>query len=496
MNFLRKSLLGAFLVSISLFSFAQENSQTDTTVVITQPEIIELSLIDSSLVRERLANLQKSIPLTYNSITHQFVEYFGFRKASFTKTMLERKNLYFPLYERTLAKYGLPDELKYLSLIESGLNPKAISKAKAVGLWQFMAVTARHDFGVRIDEYVDDRMNPEVATDIACRYLRQLYNAFGDWHLALAAYNTGPGNIKKALRRCGNGSFWKIYNCLPRETRGYVPQFIGIVYMMNHASDHEIFAENIEEPILHDTIQVNAYLNIAKLSEVAQINLENIQKLNPHILKGELPSWTRNFSLKLPSQEMGYFLSNRKMVLDSASRIYIPRAMPADAVLASNQDSVYILDGKLVKNGIVVGKAEEEQEEAQIDDDPEEVVIRRKPKRRVHIVRKGETLYSIADKYDVELYDLKVWNKLRRKNHIEKGQRIVVYTEQAVTSTVAATRSNERKNKFKNRYHRVQSGDTLWNIAHKYGIDSIEKLKRMNGIKNNVLKQGMKIRIG
>ena len=205
MTFKIASVMLLSSVLLCFTSFAQQSSTTavqgptaDTSIVVTQPEVIELPMIDSTLIRSRFAALQKTIPLTYNPISHQFVEYFAFRKPSFTKAMLEKKHLYFPLYEKYLAKYNLPDELKFLSLIESGLNPKAISRAKAGGLWQFMPKTATIDFGLRIDSYVDERFSPERATDAACRYMRQLYNIFGDWELVLAAYNTGPGNGKKA----------------------------------------------------------------------------------------------------------------------------------------------------------------------------------------------------------------------------------------------------------------------------------------------------------
>jgi membrane-bound lytic murein transglycosylase D len=479
----------------SFTSFAQQNTTavqgaTPDTSVIIQPEVIELPSIDSALIRPRLAALQKTIPLTYNTISHQFVEYFAFRKPSFTKAMLERKHLYFPIYEKYLAKYNLPDELKYLSLIESGLNPRAISRAKAGGLWQFMPKTAKVDFGLRIDEYVDERFSPEIATETACRYMRQLYNIFGDWELVLAAYNTGPGNVRRAIARAGGRQgFWGIYNFLPKETRAYVPQYVGILYMMHHANDHEIFAETYESPIAEDTIHVGNYLNLSKLSEFGNMSIENIQKLNPHILKDELPAWTRNFTLKLPADEMAFFKANRKMVMDSAMVRPMPVfvAMKADSV-AVVQDSVYVLDGKLIRNGQVTTAAVVE------DDNVEDVVLHKKPKKHYHHVRKGETLYSIADKYDVEMYDLKVWNHLR-KSTIQKGQKLVVYTEQAVTRTVEYARHEPRKSKLKARYHKVHSGDTLWNIAQKYGIDSIEQLKRMNGIKSNVVRQGQKIRV-
>ena len=228
---------------------------------------------------------------------------------------------------------------------------------------------------------------------------------------------------------------------------------------------------------------------MSRLSEFGNINIENIQKLNPHILKDELPAWTRNFTLKLPADELAFFRANRKMVMDSAMiapHLYV--ISPAES-LAVARDTVYVLDGKLVKNGKVTSTVAVVE-----DDNVEDVVLHKKPKLHHHKVRKGETLYSIADKYDVEMYDLKVWNHLR-KSGIQIGQKLVVYTEQAVTRTVEYARAEPRKSKLKAKYHKVHTGDTLWNIAQKYGIDSIDQLKKMNGIKSNIVKQGQKIRV-
>ncbi|MEY3854458.1 MAG: hypothetical protein RIS68_472, partial [Bacteroidota bacterium] len=185
-------------------------------------------MIDPLLIQQRLKSIEGRIPLVYNVHSHQFVEYFAFKKAAFTQRMLEKRDLYFPLYEKYLKLYNLPDELKYLSLIESGLETKALSNKGAGGLWQFMPYTARGDFGLRVDSFVDERFDPERATEAACKYMRQLYRIFGDWHMVLAAYNTGPGNVKRAIRKCGANNFWGIYNCLPSQTRNYVPQYIAI----------------------------------------------------------------------------------------------------------------------------------------------------------------------------------------------------------------------------------------------------------------------------
>ena len=476
----------------------------DSTAVTTPTPIVleQTWLIDPAIVQPRLLALQNEIPLTYNATIHQFVEYFAYRKPSFTKTMLERKGVYFPIYEKYLKKYGLPDELKYLSLIESGLNPKVISRAGAGGLWQFMPKTARVDFGLRIDQFVDERFDPEAATEAACKYMKQLYRIFGDWHLVLAAYNTGPGNVRRAIRKCNGGqTFWAIYNCLPRETRGYVPQYIGMVYMINHADSHDIFPENIETAIASDTIHVNSFLDLDKLASLSSINLEDIQKLNPHILTHILPRHTRNFTLRLPKNDIAFFRANRQSIIDSATKIqpiFVEMPVQQTEVLASNSND----ERTIVITTPIMGSASSEPkivvEQEVIEDDIEDVVINKKPKKQYYVVRKKDNLTEIADKFDVEIYDIKVWNHLQ-KSMIQPGQKLVIFKEKAVTSQVKYARNNNREKeaikKGKTKFYNVQNGDTLWNISQRYGGISIDKLKKLNGIKGNLVKAGMKIRV-
>lgn len=499
------------LLSVSTFTNAQitagseqQTATTDTATVTIQQVITPEPtwLIDPKTVEPRLGALQKEIPLTYNTVTHQFVEYFAYRKPSFTKTMLERKGVFFPLYEKYLKKYGLPDELKYLSLIESGLNPKVISRAGAGGLWQFMPKTAKLDFGLKMDEYVDERFDPEKATEAACKYMRQLYNIFGDWHLVLAAYNTGPGNVRRAIRKCNGGqTFWSIYNCLPRETRAYVPQYIGILYMMHHADSHDIYAENVETAIPHDTIVLNTYIDLDKFATLSNINLEEIQKLNPQILTHILPARTRNFQLKLPKSEMAFFRENRQSILDSATKIpstLIEKVMQTPGVvLASNknEDTTNTFQQTLAS---IPNETRTVFTREIVEDDMEDVVINKKPKKTTYIVKKKDNLHQIAEHFDVDVYDIKHWNHLANTT-IQPGQKLVIFKESAVSTTVKYARSNQKEkenaSKGKVRFHNVQDGDTLWNISQRYGGISIDKLKKLNGIKNNVVKAGMKLRV-
>ena len=252
------------------------------------------------LLADRLSCLQQTIPLTYNNTVSGFIDYFTVRNRDYTRSMQRKKDLYFPLFERKLAQYNLPDELKYLAIIESALNPRAVSRARAVGLWQFMSGTGRY-MGLHLDWYIDERMDPEKSTDAACRYLKQLYSIFGNWELALAAYNSGPGTVRKAVRRSGyKKSFWEIYPHLPRETRAYVPQYIAIIYAMNYAEHHNLLEVAREEVLPFDTIVVKQFVHFESLAKLTGTCLEDLQKLNPAAHRNALPDNGRAHILKMP----------------------------------------------------------------------------------------------------------------------------------------------------------------------------------------------------
>jgi membrane-bound lytic murein transglycosylase D len=521
MNYLNRSLLRLGLLSavvgLTLTARAETTILLDSTIV-KKDTIAALPTVPDSLLRERLAKLQKDIPLNYHKAVQAYVDYFTFRRASYTKTMLERMPLFFPLYERMLAQYNLPDELKYLSIVESALNPRAISRAGAGGLWQIMPGTGR-DLRLSQDDYVDERMDPVKATEAACKYLRDLYNIFGDWELAMAAYNCGPGAVKRAMRRSGGDSFYTIYEALPKETRGYVPQFVAFTYLMNHASDHGILAENYEYPIPHDTIQVSGYFNLESFAKHSTMALADLQKMNPAITTTILPDYTNRYPLRVPRQQYAYFASRRRAILDSASRI--PGRME-HMLLASAESVRYGNDSmgtwaELGRNPLANAGREETQttlETTQIAvaesaDEPEEdieTVVLRKPRKQTYVVRKGDNLGDIADRFNVELYDLKRWNHLR-STRIQRGQKLVILKEVAETRAERLANQGTSKGRkkaetiakskrYKPRYHRVQDGDTLWNIAQRYDGLTIDRLKKLNNIRSNSLRPGQKLIVG
>jgi membrane-bound lytic murein transglycosylase D len=458
------------------------------------PEVEEIGVnpaISEELLRTRFAKLERSIPLTYHKTSHEFVEYFIYKKTKFTKSMMEKMPLFFPLFEKTLQKHGLPVELKYLSMIESGLNPRALSRVRAGGLWQFMPATGR-EFGLRQDGYIDERFEPVKSTEAACVYLKQLHRIFGDWELALASYNTGPGNVKRAMRRSRGTTFWTIYNVLPRETRSYVPQYVAMNYMMNYGNDHGVYAENPEYIIPNDTIHVNGFIDLAAFCATSGIELEELEKLNPHITKTTLPDQTRDFVLRVPSVKYTYLVSNRDVIMDSCTRRLLPGTMLA-RVDSTRVDS---LGNQIAFPYASVQRNEEEEEGAEVKSSTRVV-----SKKMSHTVRGGETLLSISKKFRVEVAELKKWNHLRKSN-IRKGQRLVVYQDVKQTvkrdSRVLSAKAEPvreeapKRAHTKMRYHTVQQGDTLWTISQRYGLP-LQHLKKANRIRGNDIKPGQKL---
>ncbi len=413
---------------------------------------------DPLIIGDRLSCIEQRIPLVYNDKIHAFINYFTVRDREYTRLMMRRKNLYFPLFEKYLAKYDLPDELKYLAIIESGLNPKAISRARAVGLWQFMSATGRY-YGLNNNWYIDERMDPEKATDAACRYLRDLHRMFNDWELALAAYNTGPGNVRKAIRRSGNKkSFWEIYPFLPRETRSYVPQFVAMIYTMNHLEEHNFFDEGEEMLVRSDTLHVRKFVNFETLASLTGTCVEDLQKLNPSVQHNAIPDMEKTWVMRIPVTAKEQLTDNRVAILDSASR--------------TGRKELEVL-AKAMQGG-TYGR-----------------------ERIVYKVRSGDVLGSIAMRHKVKVSEIKQWNNLR-SDVIRSGQRLNIWvkgdpalavakktsTTAPPVATIATTNVQGQKT------YTVQPGDTLWDISRKFDGLTIEKIKSLNKLPDNKIRAG------
>lgn len=463
---------------------------------------------DEATIQTRLQGLQNIMPLTYNSTVRQFIDFFMVRRPSFTRSMLEKKEFYFPVFEKYLLKYNMPDELKYLALIESGLNPKAVSRASAVGLWQFMSFTGREQ-GLQIDEYFDERMHIEKSTDAACRYLRTLYGMFGDWDLALAAYNSGPGTIRRALRRSGRSDYWDIHSFIPRDTRTYVPQFIAINYMMNYGQSHGISPMNPLYPIDARSFTLNGFVDLKKFAELSNIDYATIQLLNPHIKKDILPSYTRGFELKLPATSIDYVYANSQSILEQASRqIYqTPNTTLASSTVISDPN-MPILNSVAPTNVIsdIETTSQNNTYNQQNSDNyityntPTRVTSSTKQVKKYHKVRRGENLNIVADKHNVSVSELKKWNRLR-SSKILVGQSLAYYTTVRTSSNEGSVSSSKSTSKKvhsainKPIYYTVKRGDTLWSISQRYNGVSVSDIKRLNKISGNTVKVGQRLKI-
>lgn len=427
----------------------------------------EIPVWPDSVYRQRLHELDELSPfkLTYNAPVRSYIDMYAQRKQEQTSRMLGLAQLYFPVFEHALDRYGLPQELKYLAVVESALYPGARSRAAAVGLWQFIIGTGKL-YGLRVDSYVDERCDIYKSTDAACRYLKDLYETFGDWELALAAYNCGPGNVNKAVRRAGGAKdYWKVYDFLPRETRGYVPAFIAVNYIFNHAADHNIYP-TIPNYCAYevDTVKVNYPVELDKIAALIGISSETLRDLNPVYKLGVVPQMKEPATIYIPQSHVAAFIQHE----DTISRSYQPdlsTPAPASAMAQSTGHTVQ--------------------------------------ERYTHVVRKGESLGLIAKRNRVSVQDLRRWNNLRG-DHIRVGQRLVLHRKVPAPAVAAKADDGEAKatpadgdGEQQFIYHVIQPGDTLWEIAKSYPGVSVEDLKRLNGDMNvRHLVVGRKIKVG
>jgi membrane-bound lytic murein transglycosylase D len=473
---MKRLIFGGLAVFLTTFSFAQVEEQLDslqqsslTEEIPFEQDSVELFMLPSNyeyipsddtpeLIEDRLGCIQQTIPLTYNEKVHSFINFFAVKDREYTKMMIRRKDMFFPLFEKYMKEYGLPEELKYLSIIESGLFPKAVSRARAVGLWQFMSGTGRY-FNLYHDWYMDDRMDPEKSTQAACRYLSQLHSIFGDWQLALAAYNSGPGTVRKAIRKSGyKKTFWDVYPHLPRETRAYVPQFIAIIYVMKYAEQHNFIEGEKEELMAHDTVRINKFMHFETFAKLTGTCLEDMQKLNPQVLRNAIPETGRTYTVKVPLEAKIRLTENRFAILDSASKV--------------GKKELELL--AVTSTGSTFGR-----------------------EMSVYRVKSGDVLGGIAQRHHVRLDDIKKWNNLRN-NMIHPGQRLNIWVLPSMSASIGkpSPTSNPIVVAPDSKTYTVQPGDTLWDISKKFQGLSIDKIRTLNNLKGNKLQPGQKLIIG
>lgn len=405
-----------------------------------------------SVYAERIDKLrgQTTIELVYNKHVKSFIDVYAVRKREHTCRILGLADIYFPIFEQALDKYDMPLEIKYLAVVESALNPRAGSHAGAKGLWQFMYATGK-TYKLNVTSLVDDRMDPVKATEAACQHLLDLYKKYDDWFLALAAYNSGAGNVNKAITRAGGlKNYWAIWPFLPKETRGYVPAFIAVNYVMNYSQEHNLYPTDpgiMADGV--DSVTVHEPLHFDQLNEMLNIPMDDIKFFNPQYKANIIPANAKNpMSLRLPEKYIDSFIVHEKELYNFVT-----------------------------KKGIDRKKLEEE--------------MKKVSDRSVHIVKSGENLGSIAKKYHISVNQLKTWNRLKGTT-IYPGQKLIVYSSGAPMAQAGNSNPVERSTEQK--IHTVKSGENLSVIAKKYRC-TVTELKKWNNLKSNTLQIGQKLKV-
>ncbi|CAM3419684.1 LysM peptidoglycan-binding domain-containing protein [Zobellia roscoffensis] len=415
--------------------------------------------LPTDTLKARLERLNQKTPfnIAYNPSLENVIKSFLFRKRDLMERMLTVSQFYFPLFEQELDNYNIPLEMKYLSIVESALNPRARSRVGATGLWQFMYGTGKQ-YQLDVSSYVDDRRDPIKATTAACQFLSKLYDIYGDWDLALAAYNSGPGNVNKAIRRSGgHKNYWNLRRYLPRETAGYVPAFLATMYLFEYAEEHGIKGKKIERAYFEtDTVHIKSIITFDQISELTGVSKEELKVLNPSYKLDVIPFVEgKTHALRLPKYAMGSFVHN--------------------------EDAIYAHIKKEMDS--------EESPLPQMVKEAEQNRIRYK-------VRSGDFLGKIAERYGVGVSQLKQWNGLR-SNNLRIGQRLTIFPRKMPSAAVVSTKTSTSSKSFPpgTKTHTVRSGDSLWTISKKYPGISVENLRQWNGISGKNLKPGTKLKL-
>ena len=430
-----------------------------------------------SVYAERLNRLPSVISLPYNHIVRDCIDLYAERKRDLVRYMLGMADFYFPIIEEVLDRHGLPLELKYLAVVESALNPVALSRVGASGLWQFMLPTGK-SYGLEINSLIDERRDPKRATEAACSYFKDMYAIYGDWNLVMAAYNCGPGNVNKAIRRAGGKQdFWAIFRYLPRETRSYVPLFIAASYIMNYYCDHNLCPLQTSLPLATDTVMVNQALHLQQVSEVLQLDLATLRALNPQYRRDIIPGNTRPSALKLPAA--------------------------ATYAFVGQEDTIYKHRMEEYLANIPIHNEEAQNSKATTRE------------RITHVVLQGENPYTIANRYGVTAKDIRKWNGLG-SNRVAKGKRLKLYVDNggiafaAAKPTTSTTKSTASSSTAKTAIttkaaistngkefiaYTVKSGDSLYSIAKKYPGVSTKDLQQANGLKGSDIRPGQVLKI-
>ena len=468
------SLLSTWYVQLALKNRPEEF--TGDTNVYVYPDSVYIN---------RLRKINSIIQLPYNSIIRNHIHVYTVRQREKFCAVLGLMDYYFPMFEDVFDSYGLPTELKYMAIIESALNPNAVSRVGATGLWQFMYSTGRM-YGLTINSVVDERRDPLKSTNAAAKYIKDLYKVYNDWILVIAAYNCGPGNVNKAIRRSGNKKdYWEIYYRLPRETRGYIPMYIAAVYGVNYYMEHNLNPLPLNIPVAIDTIMINSDIHLTQISEVMGIPMGELRALNPQYRTGLVPGSSKPFALTLPMTHLGDFIDLTDTIRRYKPDVYLNRSTQ----IADPTRSSYL-------PADIKGKT-----------------------KLIYTVQEGDNLGYISEWYRVSLSDLRYWNNIYR-NTIRIGQKLVVYVDPAKseyfsginsmsfaekqqmagkqvpsnTNKVAANTAFETEGEYI--IYTVRYGDTIWDIVKMYDNVTTTQILTLNNISDpGKIQVGQKLKI-
>ncbi len=431
-----------------------------------------------SVYIQRLSCMPTVIEMPFNQIVKSYITFYTERRRKLVENMMGLGTYYFPIFEQELEKAGLPLELKYLPIIESALRPEATSRAGAAGLWQFMIGTAKI-LGMEVNSLVDERRDPVKSSEMAAHYLKELYNIYNDWGLAIAAYNCGPGNVNKAIRRSGGKDYWEIYNFLPRETRGYLPAFIAANYVMHYYNEHNICPVRTDMPLTTDTVHINEQIHFQQIADVLNIPIDQLRSLNPQYRRDIIPGDSKTRALLLPTQQVYAFIEARDSIVQHQNGLYAKRTTVEPAgYSASNSKVIY------------------------------------------HKIRRGDTLSKIASRYGVTTQEIKRWNRLRgntliagrslkiyRNGVVPKPKKEEAIKKECVVASLDSVKNSNNTEAVKSSvkavtqqktietvYHKIRSGETLSTIANRYGV-STSNLKKWNGLSSSRIRAGQKLKI-
>lgn len=501
------------MVEQSLSSYYAElasNGSTDSIIDALAYEAGSIPEFTDDDYCKRLAKMNEvsNFGFDCNNVSLTTIKFFAENRRNFAKVVLGRSKLYFDLYEEKLAEYDLPLELKYLSVIESGLRPQVKSRAGALGLWQFMYATGKQ-YGLSENSYIDERMDPLKATDAACRYLKKLYSIYDDWNLALAAYNAGPGNVNKAIKRSGGKrTYWEIRPFLPSETQGYVPNFIAAAYLLTYHAEHNILpAESKIHYYQLDTMCLNSGIHMQTIDKLVGWTPEDIQGLNPVYKTTYIPPTYPQQCITGPLEKIGLLVSLEDSLYITERRLYgvgntVPKVITPPVNNGNNPDQIVISNPNPVK------------------EIPKTQVVTT-INYTYHRVKTGESLGKIASQYNASIQEVMDWNQLA-STRISVGQMLKIQTkvtttienpeylqqqqdslkvnesdtlQQTIQPPVNTPPKPQPKPEVRKKFYSVRSGDTFSAIAGRHGL-TVTQLKKLNpGVNTSRISVGQKIRI-